>query len=58
MVLQTDVIVDTHAINIDNPHWKDATTFDPHRHLGQKDSVSFLCTISLTLWTKRVLTGL
>uniref|UniRef100_A0A8H7K5R2 Cytochrome P450 monooxygenase n=1 Tax=Bionectria ochroleuca TaxID=29856 RepID=A0A8H7K5R2_BIOOC len=35
---RTDVIVDTYAINIDNPHWKDATTFDPHRHLGQKDS--------------------
>ncbi|KOS22909.1 Sterol 26-hydroxylase [Escovopsis weberi] len=33
----TDVIVDAYAINVDNPYWKDSSTFDPYRHLGQKD---------------------
>ncbi|KAL7929951.1 cytochrome P450 [Trichoderma chlorosporum] len=33
----TDVIVDSYAINVDNPYWKNSTEFNPRRHLGQKD---------------------
>ncbi|KAM0255922.1 hypothetical protein ACHAQJ_005323 [Trichoderma viride] len=33
----TDVIVDTYAINVDNPYWENSTEFNPHRHLGLKD---------------------
>ncbi|KAK0758273.1 hypothetical protein N5P37_009575 [Trichoderma harzianum] len=33
----TDVIVDSYAINIDNAYWEDSTVFNPHRHLGQRD---------------------
>ncbi|KAL2759316.1 hypothetical protein ACRALDRAFT_2095118 [Sodiomyces alcalophilus JCM 7366] len=34
---KTDVIVDAYAINVDNPYWENASTFDPYRHLGKKD---------------------
>ncbi|KAH0527421.1 hypothetical protein TsFJ059_002425 [Trichoderma semiorbis] len=33
----TDVIVDSYAINVDNAYWEDSTVFNPHRHLGQRD---------------------
>ncbi|KAL6895114.1 cytochrome P450 [Trichoderma evansii] len=32
----TDVIVDTYAINVDNPYWENSTEFNPHRRLGLK----------------------
>jgi cytochrome P450 len=34
---KTNVITDAYAINVDNPYWKDAQKYDPHRHLDQKD---------------------
>ncbi|KAF2092842.1 cytochrome P450, partial [Rhizodiscina lignyota] len=33
----TDVIVDSYAINVDNPYWENASEFDPFRHLEPKD---------------------
>ncbi|KAL1622596.1 hypothetical protein SLS56_008707 [Neofusicoccum ribis] len=30
----TDVIVDTHAINVANPFWKDGEKYMPRRHIG------------------------
>ncbi|KAJ4859935.1 cytochrome p450 domain-containing protein [Trichoderma breve] len=33
----TDVIVDSYAINVDNAYWEDSTIFNPRRHLGQRD---------------------
>ncbi|KAK4060893.1 hypothetical protein Trihar35433_9818 [Trichoderma harzianum] len=33
----TDVIVDSYAINVDNAYWEDSTAFNPRRHLGQRD---------------------
>ncbi|KAL7905943.1 cytochrome P450 [Trichoderma velutinum] len=33
----TDVIVDSYAINVDNTYWENSTEFNPRRHLGQRD---------------------
>ncbi|KAL7952875.1 cytochrome P450 [Trichoderma compactum] len=33
----TDVIVDSYAINVDNAYWEDSAVFNPRRHLGPRD---------------------
>ncbi|KAL7942002.1 cytochrome P450 [Trichoderma barbatum] len=33
----TDVIVDSYAINVDNDYWENSTEFNPRRHFGKRD---------------------
>ena len=40
--MQTNVIVDSSAINVENPFWVDGNRYDPHRYAGvRKDQARY-----------------